>query len=230
MKADTVAKLLYEWNREPGPGERWRLAPGTTVIVDESGMLGTPSLDRLVGLARSQDWRLVLVGDPRQLHAVGRGGMFDELCRVGRTHELAVIHRFTHDWEQLATRGSAAGPQRRSTPTSTHHRVDAGTLEDHLEQDRRRVDRAHRRRARRRRDRRDQRPRRHPQRGDPGPSARPVARSTTGRPLASPAARPSAGATSSSPAATTGRSSRRRASRCETASGGRSTGSPLTGV
>ena len=133
MEADTVAKLLYEWDRETGPGERWRLAPGATVIVDETGMLGTPSLDRLLGLSRSQDWRLVLVGDPSQLHAVGRGGMFDELCRVGRTHELAVIHRFTHDWEQLATRQLRAARSIALDAYLDRHRVEAGTIEDHLE-------------------------------------------------------------------------------------------------
>lgn len=133
MEADTVAKLLHEWDRETGPGERWRLPPATTVVVDETGMLGTPSLDRLVGLARSQDWRLVLVGDPSQLHAVGRGGMFDELCRVGRAHELAVIHRFTHDWEQVATRQLRAARSIAIDAYLDHHRIDAGTIEDHLE-------------------------------------------------------------------------------------------------
>lgn len=133
MEADTVAKLLYEWGRETGPRERWRLPPATTVVVDETGMLGTPSLDRLVELARSQEWRLVLVGDPSQLHAVGRGGMFDELCRVGRTHELAVIHRFTHDWEQMATRQLRAARSIALDAYLDHHRVDAGTIEDHLE-------------------------------------------------------------------------------------------------
>lgn len=133
MEADTVAKLLHEWDRDPGPGERWRLPPATTVVVDETGMLGTPSLDRLVGLARSQDWRLVLVGDPSQLHAVGRGGMFDELCRVGRTHELAVIHRFTHDWEQVATRQLRAARSIAVDAYLDHRRVDTGTIEDHLE-------------------------------------------------------------------------------------------------
>ena len=133
MEADTVAKLLHEWDREEGPGERWRLPPATTVVVDETGMLGTPSLDRLIGLARSQDWRLVLVGDPSQLHAVGRGGMFDELCRVGRIHELAVIHRFTHDWEQIATRQLRAARSIALDAYLDHHRVDPGTIEDHLE-------------------------------------------------------------------------------------------------
>lgn len=102
MPADTVAKLLYEW-RAGQPRPAYRLAPGTTVVVDESGMVGTDSLDQLVNLSDKQRWRLVLVGDPRQLHAVGRGGMFDELCRTNRVHELATIHRFRHRWEQTAT-------------------------------------------------------------------------------------------------------------------------------
>ena len=53
---------------------------GATVIVDEAGIIGTASLHQLVGLAEDHDWRLVLVGDPQQLQAVGRGGMFNELC------------------------------------------------------------------------------------------------------------------------------------------------------
>jgi ATP-dependent exoDNAse (exonuclease V) alpha subunit len=39
-------------------------------------------------LARQNTWRLVLVGDPHQLQAVGRGRMFTELCSSGRTIEL----------------------------------------------------------------------------------------------------------------------------------------------
>ena len=52
MNADTVAKLLHEWSR-PGrpPLARYRLAPGTTLIVDEAGLVGTASLPRLVELA-----------------------------------------------------------------------------------------------------------------------------------------------------------------------------------
>jgi AAA domain len=52
MAADTVAKLLYEWNRaDRPPFDDYRLPVGTTLIVDEAGMLGTASLHRLVGLA-----------------------------------------------------------------------------------------------------------------------------------------------------------------------------------
>jgi conjugative relaxase-like TrwC/TraI family protein len=63
MLADTVAKLLYEHSRsDRGPERFWRLEPGTTVVVDEAGMLGTADLYRLVSFADRYDWRLVLVG------------------------------------------------------------------------------------------------------------------------------------------------------------------------
>ena len=45
-------------------------------------------------LALRRQWRIVLVGDHRQLQAVGRGGLFHELCATGRSHELQRIHRF----------------------------------------------------------------------------------------------------------------------------------------
>jgi AAA domain/TrwC relaxase len=108
MRADTVAKLLHEW-RGGAPRDNYRLPPGSTLVLDEAGMVGTAALDDLVTLAVSQQWRLVLVGDPRQLQSVGRGGMFDELCGTGRTHELATIHRFRHRWEQAASLQLRAG-------------------------------------------------------------------------------------------------------------------------
>jgi conjugative relaxase-like TrwC/TraI family protein len=113
VAADTVAKLLHEWNRtDRAPAERYRLPVGTTLLVDEAGMLGTATLDRLVDLAQRHGWRVALVGDPRQLQAVGRGGLFAELCTVGRVHELARLHRFTQAWEAAASLQLRAGNPR----------------------------------------------------------------------------------------------------------------------
>ena len=131
--AQTLAKLLYEWDRPGGPHPGYRLPAGTTVICDESGMVGTASLDRLMGLARSQEWRLVLVGDPSQLQAVGRGGMFTELCRVARTHELTTLHRFTHQWEATATLHLRAGRAEALDAYLDHDRVIPGGIDDHLD-------------------------------------------------------------------------------------------------
>jgi conjugative relaxase-like TrwC/TraI family protein len=128
IPADTVAKLLHEW-RHRRPVGAYRLPAGTTLVLDEAGMTGTGALDQLVTLAVSQRWRLVLVGDPRQLQAVGRGGMFDELCRSGPTHELATIHRFQHRWEQAASLQLRAGSPEALDAYIDHGRVTEGTFE-----------------------------------------------------------------------------------------------------
>lgn len=129
MPADTIAKLLHEWRTER-PRAEYALEPGTTLVVDEAGMCGTGALDELITRAVSQQWRLVLVGDPRQLQAVGRGGMFDELCRVGRTHELATIHRFRHGWEQRASLQLRAGSADALDAYFGHRRITPGTFDD----------------------------------------------------------------------------------------------------
>jgi conjugative relaxase-like TrwC/TraI family protein len=128
MPSATVAKLLHEW-RNRQLHDEYRLPPGTTLIVDEAGMLGTGNLDALTLLASSQQWRLVLVGDPRQLQTVGRGGMFDELCRTGRVHELATIHRFRRRWEQAASLRLRAGNPEALDAYFQRGRVGTGTFE-----------------------------------------------------------------------------------------------------
>lgn len=133
VPSDTLAKLLYEWNRDDRPpGARYHLPAGTTVLVDEAGMVGTPALARLVTLAEQERWRLVLVGDHRQLQAVGRGGMFHELCQTGDVHELERIHRFQEPWEAPASLQLRHGDQRALDAYIEHGRVHAGTFDDHL--------------------------------------------------------------------------------------------------
>ena len=101
--------LIAEYSK-PGrlPDPQYWLPAGTTVIVDEAGMLATPKLAALADLADYLDWRVVLVGDPLQFSAVGRGGMFQHL--IGHAHDgapiehLEQIHRFTAPWEADASR------------------------------------------------------------------------------------------------------------------------------
>lgn len=134
IASDTVAKLLHEWHHPDRPPlDRYRLPSGTTVIVDEAGTIGTATLHALVDLAQAERWRLVLVGDPRQLQAVGRGGLFNELCATGRMHELARIHRFTQPWEAAASLRLRAGDPAALDAYEAHGRIVAGALGDQLE-------------------------------------------------------------------------------------------------
>ena len=132
MATDSVAKLLYEHSRPDRPaGDRWQLPSGATVVVDEAGMLGTGDLHHLSVLADRYRWRLVLVGDPYQLPAIGRGGMFAELGHHTHPIELERVRRFVSEWE-----GPASLALRRADPgvigTYDHHqRIRPGSFDDH---------------------------------------------------------------------------------------------------
>ena len=133
VTSDTVAKLIHEWTHPDRPPEpTWRLAPGTTLLVDEAGMLSTGDLHTLTRLATDNRWRVALLGDPQQLHAVGRGGMFDELCTNGRVHQLTRIHRFTEQWEPAASLALRRGDPRAIDTYIAQDRVNPGTIHEHL--------------------------------------------------------------------------------------------------
>ena len=104
MEADTVDKFLYEHTRpDRPPDESYRLGVGATVIVDEAGTLSTPNLAQLARLADHHQWRVIMVGDPRQFSAVGRGGMFSHLTTTCGAIELDQVHRFESRWERAAS-------------------------------------------------------------------------------------------------------------------------------
>ena len=101
---DTLAGFLTRHRTGSTP---W--PTGTTVIVDEAGMAATTDLARLVDLVQQYRWRLVVVGDPEQLPAVGRGGVFAHWCDTLPHHTLDTPRRFTDPWEAAASLGLRAG-------------------------------------------------------------------------------------------------------------------------
>ena len=132
MDCDTVAKLVYEHTRpDRPPRPDWDLPPGTTVVIDEAGMLATHDLYRLTLLADEHRWRLALVGDPHQLQAVGRGGMFGELCATGRAIELDRIHRFDNEWEAAASLKLRHGDPTGLQPYLDHQRIHPAPFAEH---------------------------------------------------------------------------------------------------
>jgi conjugative relaxase-like TrwC/TraI family protein len=128
MPADTLDKLLVEHShpsRPPDPS--YDLAAGTTVIVDEAATASTPKLAALFRLADQKDWRLVLVGDPRQFTAVGRGGMFAHLVDSHGAVELDQVHRFQHAWEREASLRLRTGDHKALVEYDKHGRIHGGT-------------------------------------------------------------------------------------------------------
>src|SRR5690606_24744618 len=103
MAADTLDKLLTEHSLDRPPRPLYDMPRGATVILDEAGTASTPTLARFAQLADEKQWRVVLVGDPRQFSAVGRGGMFAHLVEQHGAIELEQIHRFRNEWERRAS-------------------------------------------------------------------------------------------------------------------------------
>jgi conjugative relaxase-like TrwC/TraI family protein len=79
-----------------------RPAPGSVIVVDEAGMVGTRQLLALALAARDNNWKLVLVGDPRQLPEIQAGGAFAALCETTPTWRLETNRRQRHAWERAA--------------------------------------------------------------------------------------------------------------------------------
>ncbi len=130
IAADTLDKLLTEHqhpHRPPRPV--YDLPAGTTVLVDEAGTASTPKLAELARLADQHRWRIVLIGDPRQFSAVGRGGMFAHLVDAYGAVQLDQVHRFRHHWERTASLRLRDGDPGVLTEYERHGRLHGGTPE-----------------------------------------------------------------------------------------------------
>jgi conjugative relaxase-like TrwC/TraI family protein len=130
MPGDTLDKLLTEHSHSTRPPRpEYDLPAGTTVVVDEAATAATPKLAELARLADQHDWRIVLVGDPRQFSAVGRGGMLSHLVDSLGAVELDRIHRFRHYWERQASLRLRSGDPAALTEYERRGRLHSGTLD-----------------------------------------------------------------------------------------------------
>ncbi len=92
IRSSTLHRLLADADDDHGRG----LPRGCVLVVDEAGMADTRTLTRLLERVREADARLVLIGDPCQLGAVGPGGLYLALCDALGTVTLTANQR-QHD-------------------------------------------------------------------------------------------------------------------------------------
>jgi ATP-dependent exoDNAse (exonuclease V) alpha subunit len=99
IRSATLARLLGRLD-----DHRWGspLQPGSVLVVDEAGMVGTRQLARLLDHAETQSMKVVLVGDPRQLPEIDAGGLFRALTTRLPAIELTDNRRQANVWEQAA--------------------------------------------------------------------------------------------------------------------------------
>ncbi|MFI5496601.1 MobF family relaxase [Actinoplanes sp. NPDC051859] len=111
IRTENIAMWLHAQHSPPEGTTTadWAFAPGQWVIVDEASQVSTPDLVHLAHLLEPVAGKLILVGDPEQISAIGPGGMFRYLASLGNTVELREVRRFTDVWEGPASLRLRAG-------------------------------------------------------------------------------------------------------------------------
>jgi hypothetical protein len=125
---DGQARL--DTGRPAAGDEAFRLRSGDLLVVDEAGAAPTADLVAIHRRAAQVGAKLLLVGDSRQLAAVGAGGALADVAAAGITYELAEVRRFRQGWEGPASLRLRDGDAGVVADYVKHGRVvDAGTPE-----------------------------------------------------------------------------------------------------
>ncbi len=99
----TAQRRLAAGRALPGD-ERLRLSSRDVLLVDEASMLDTEALAGLHQAVEFAGARMVLMGDPRQLGAIGAGGLMRTAVERGaETYTLSEVRRFNAEWEREAS-------------------------------------------------------------------------------------------------------------------------------
>jgi ATP-dependent exoDNAse (exonuclease V) alpha subunit len=115
---DALAKLVHALGTRTAVPE-WvdAIGRGSLLIVDEAGMAATLDLAAVVDFAGERGASVRLVGDDRQIAAVGAGGVLRDIERTHGAVTLAEVRRFSHaDGNPNRAEAAASLALRRSDP------------------------------------------------------------------------------------------------------------------
>jgi len=130
IRSETLAKFLREAEHAALPVA---LGRRSVVVLDETGMARTDDLAKLLLMVEAAGAKLVLVGDPHQLGAVGPGGIFRTLVADYGAHELETVRRFHHAWEAAASLRLRACDPAILAAYERHDRIGRGSREQMLD-------------------------------------------------------------------------------------------------
>jgi len=120
IESNTLTRVLMNIER----GDT-KLTRNSIVIVDEAGMARNNELGKLAQHVADAGGRLVLVGDERQLGAVGRGGGFAAAREIAAgelgTARLDEIHRQKEGWQRDASKAFGEGRAREAVQSYLDH-------------------------------------------------------------------------------------------------------------
>jgi ATP-dependent exoDNAse (exonuclease V) alpha subunit len=99
INCHTIARLLLSLDADKPPLER-----GDVLIVDEAGQLGTFQINQLFTFAHEIGFKIILVGEDKQLDAIQHGGVLKYLSspEIIGTTRVETIRRQIEAWDRQA--------------------------------------------------------------------------------------------------------------------------------
>ena len=99
IKSFTIARLLAWLDTDTPP-----ISEGSVLIIDEAGQVGTFQLEQLMNFAKELDFKIILVGEDKQLDAIEHGGVLRYLSspEVIGAARVETIRRQNNTWDRQA--------------------------------------------------------------------------------------------------------------------------------
>ena len=104
LTTHTIAAFLLKAQNYPH-----FLKKNDVIVMDEAGMCDSPSMLKMLELAKQAQAKLVLIGDPQQVQPVGPGATFRAILEQVGYAELQTVYRQQALWQQQATQAFSQG-------------------------------------------------------------------------------------------------------------------------
>lgn len=101
--SDTLAKLVHELDTGHPSTLSATIGPETLVVIDEAGMADTLTLARVIDFVLDRGASVRLIGDDRQLSAIGAGGVLRDIATTHGALRLDELMRFSDPAEAAAS-------------------------------------------------------------------------------------------------------------------------------
>lgn len=103
MPCETLAKVVHDLRHDADSPLATSIGPGTLLVIDEAGMADTLTLAAVTEYAVSRGASVRLIGDDRQLAAIGAGGVLRDIAATHGAVRLDELVRFTDPAEADAS-------------------------------------------------------------------------------------------------------------------------------
>lgn len=103
IRSETLAKLVHDLDADQPSPVADSIGPDTLVVIDEAGTADTLALAHVVDFALQRGASVRLVGDDRQLSAIGAGGVLRDIATAHGAVRLDELMRFSDPAEAEAS-------------------------------------------------------------------------------------------------------------------------------